>query len=363
MKTTAKFLEISDAQLFLWFVTRILINNNSDRELVFLKNRSAIVKCNNILEAVQSKAIIDSNIVKILNIISDKKLISLLDFTNHFVINNIGTSIESHCFSSKNGLHIAKINSLGTYDQMNYDCFVHVPITKLKVILKGEQIDCDLQTELHIGQIIGLFLCEISRNPSAIVTLPICIELANNINVKKFFEKKLSSLQDGDSEMYDEDSEMSYTPEEALHEELRDQLNKLNIYDAFLNVQEDLTLQKIVKFFIVEMSPLSMKEAVSACRHVNKKINEKLEPLEISHHYDMKNTVGNILKAQEFLKKELHLLDFWALVKSFENEKKDYKEFHKNIISDILIDWYNYNSPDIQEEYIAVLGEIDWLGA
>jgi len=109
-----------------------------------------------------------------------KKYICHSTYTNSFEFPNFASNIEDHYFS-KNGLHIAKVGSLSSYAQIDFDCFNTLDNESIKYILtngrSGTKIEVNNEVSCMMSQMVSLFLCETSRNPASFITIPMCLEL------------------------------------------------------------------------------------------------------------------------------------------------------------------------------------------
>lgn len=171
-------------------------------------------ECENIADAIQYKTLVDRSIISEINIIPKDKICNF-SYTNNVKLNNCTSNPEVHYFSKTNGLHIAKVESLSSYEKMDFTCWKGVTNFRIQEMLKGEEVSTN-EESIALSQTLSLFLCESSRNPVSFFTAPMCFELSehwSNILTTKWTTKK----------------------------------SKLNVLNEIpLNIQKDLTTETIL---------------------------------------------------------------------------------------------------------------------
>lgn len=137
------------------------------------------IKVDKISDMIIAKRWVDKSILKEIELLGNS--ISSATYSNSFSLGSLAVSnVEMHYFS-KHKLHVTHIASLGTYSSMDFTCFDAINNTSMKSIFIGQNQNVDDVVSVHLSQIISIFFCESSRNPSAFLTIPMCLELADKI--------------------------------------------------------------------------------------------------------------------------------------------------------------------------------------
>ena len=165
-------------------IERFLINDKvklfreNDDSLFGQVKRNFEHKCLHIREAITLKRLIDKSILQEIKTIGEENICHST-YTNGFIFSLFTSNIESHSFS-KTGLHIAYVGSLSSYAQIDFNCFDTFSNTQIKnILIDGEEEDTlDNVGSLKFSQMLSLFLCETSRNPTSFFTIPMCLELS-----------------------------------------------------------------------------------------------------------------------------------------------------------------------------------------
>lgn len=395
---------LSDQSIY-HYLGRMLYNNNIDRDKkinIFRENfdtnfadieRMKYFKCANILDAIFFKSLVDISIVNEIDIVG-KENICNATYANVFYFYNskFSSNVENHYFS-KRGLHVAHIGSLSSYSQIDFSCFNTINVQDIKNVFLGKNIITkDDGKSLHLSQMISIFLCETSRNPTSFFTIPMCLEISEYIYklIYEFKDKKTFStiveeihklgicfsekkkenktLQEEKFIVQDEINNLSKLlfrsdnqekKLKKLEKELKDidiSLKKSSKYinDTFINVNDDkLEKSKITKDVILNLFPLSIESAVPASRYIAQKINEKLKNVKkLLFSYDYDN--GSLNSAKIILTIEQNLI---AIYNKYIPQKKS------KIISDgyqniILSEWYNIAEiEDLGQKCVGLIDE------
>ena len=149
------------------------IFRDNDEDNFASANRNINIECASIKELIKQQKIVDKSLKlelerqQELSDEHDKKYSS--SYSESFKYEGYTTSSENNLINTRSGdthgYRLAKIGTLGTYENNQYTCWDGIDITKLKQALKGE-VEIDEQEALALSQIVSLFVCESSRNPS-----------------------------------------------------------------------------------------------------------------------------------------------------------------------------------------------------
>jgi len=183
-------------------------DNDEDPENIFRDNdednfasvkRNINIECASIKELIKQQKTVNKSLKlelerqQELSDEYDKKYSS--SYSVSFKFESFSTNSENHLINTRSGdthgYRLSKIGTLGTYENIQYTCWDGIDITKLKKVLKGKDAEIDEQEALSLSQIVSLFVCESSRNPSTFLTAPMCLELA-----EKEFTSRKEELED-----------------------------------------------------------------------------------------------------------------------------------------------------------------------
>jgi hypothetical protein len=292
-------------------------------------NRNLNIECASIKELIKQQKIVDKSLkLKLerqqeLSDEHDKKYSS--SYSVSFKFGDYTTSSENNLINTRSGdthgYRLAKIGTLGTYENIQYTCWDGIDITKLKQALKGEDVEIDEQEALALSQIVSLFVCESSRNPSTFLTAPMCLELA-----EKEFTSRKEKLEE---------------KKESLSSKKNTKLGKEKIEKCDDDLEQlDADKSEIIKGFIFDYFPMVMKNATSASRHISNQINKFKNCEEFAHNYD--NGRADINDADKLNERTLKLIKKWDK----EENNKSKEEFFDSMNS-IVSDWYDIDTEDL----------------
>jgi hypothetical protein len=274
-----------------------------------ITKRCVFKEVKNIQEAIEFKVWVDKSIMEEIsyyrnaetsNIISSQTYSSYIIFSKY----KFSSNLENVCFS-KHGARKTKVDSLGAYSTMDYSCFQQLSNNQIKSILKGEFTEelNDLQKS-HFAQVMSLFLCEASRNPEALITLPMCLEIVGKIDLLESEDKnqKIRGISDLaiNSHYKPKDSEKY---KEKLCKD-RDELLDINSY----------VYSNLVGYVIKYLFPMSMQGAVTGSRYISQEIETKLQgtkerAYDFYHEYDDKP--GEARPASILLSRENDIVQYY----------------------------------------------------
>lgn len=289
----------------------------------------------NIKDCIIAKRYVDQSILYEIGILGDS--ICHSTYANSFTISRVTSNVENHCFSNRQS-HLAIVGSLSSYAAMDFTCFDLINNQNLQSFLTGKDnsgwINNDIS--LCLSQLMSIFLCETSRNPSAFLTVPMCLELAEKINSLSPVQRSVALKQIHDaSENY---KDLLEKKTQAMRHGKSDEVKKIDkeIKSKFIDDNVDMSTvlkSEIVKDVVLSLFPLAMLKAVSASREISIQINAKLQQEEkldgLQHLYDNKDGSANDLK--KFLKLENALIkQYKEHVLSQLDQDVDYKKIVKN---------------------------------
>ena len=295
-------------------VTEFFVNKKvnlfreSENTLYGEVKRSLMYKVQDIADAITLKRLIDRSIVSEINIIGEENICDST-YTNCFVFPKFTSNIEDHYFS-KNGYHNTHIGSLSSYVHIDFTCFNLITNNQIQFILtngiKGNQIIIDNEISIKMSQMISLFLCETSRNPECIFTIPMCLELAevicNLLSSKKFKDCK-AILKD--IHYHSESYQKIFKKKNKLTQDIqaikkqkndaKDKQSELLKITNEMNIEEITELfpkSKIFKDVILNLFPMSINKSVQGSRRISNILNKKLKSCakyaNIYHLFDSK---------------------------------------------------------------------------
>ncbi|WP_425360635.1 hypothetical protein [Candidatus Tisiphia endosymbiont of Ceraclea dissimilis] len=265
-------------------------------------DRSFSIRVPKISDIIIAKRWVDKSILKEMELLGDN--ISCVTYSNTFGLGAIATSnIENHYFS-KGKCHIAYIPSLQSYSSMDFTCFDSINNASLQEILTVKNKNIDGIVSLQLSQIISLFFCETSRNPSAFLTFPMCLELA---------EKIYSFLRYHD-EQRAKDALNEIHNASANYQRLSAEAGGTLLFVDTTNSLASILKSAIVKDVILSLFSLAMQNAVQASREISIHINAIFQQRdvanidELNHKYDTRIR-GSLADAKKFLKLENTLIE------------------------------------------------------
>lgn len=286
---------------------------DNDSKLHGNAERSFSIRVQKISDMIIAKRWVDKSIIKEIELLGDT--ISSVTYSNSFSLGSLVTSnIETHYFS-KGKCHIAYVASLQSYSCIDFTCFDSINNGSMQRILIGQDKNVDNVMSVQLSQIISIFFCETSRNPSAFLTVPMCLELADKIYSLRHDEQK---TKDTLHEIHN----VSSTYQKLLEEQQKPNISpqeKAKItkeISQFIDLTTDISTtpkSKVVKDVILSLFPLAMKNAVQASREISMHINAILQKKNVSnidkldHKYDT-SIRGSLSDAKKFLKLENTLI-------------------------------------------------------
>lgn len=316
---------------------------NIFREVKFKKitdvKKSVLVNCNNISQAIEWNKIIGYSILSELDIVGDK--ICNFGYVSIFNINNCYTNPETHYFTINN-LHVSKIETLPSYEKIDFSCWNGITNKRIKELLKGSDISND-EEGIALSQTLSLFLCEASRNPVSFITAPMCFELS------EYWSDRIK-----------QDILLFYNEKRIIKKDYPIYLNYYqNIFDLELSklTEEDRVIldynivdQTVRSSIIINFFPMVIEKAVAASRHISTQLNiilEKYKKSNLKHLYDY--TLGSESDALKLICKEKELLSEWKKYISDDIIKSTFN---------IMNSWYDIKINDIDLPDETLIGEI-----
>lgn len=305
------------------------IFRDNDEDNFASVNRNINIECSSIKKLIKQQKIVNESLKlelgrqQELSDEHDKKYSS--SYSVSFKFEGFSTSSENHLINTRSGdthgYRLAKIGTLGTYENIQYTCWDGIDIANLKKALKGEDIKIDEQEALSLSQIVSLFVCESSRNPSTFLTAPMCLELA-----EKEFTSRKEKLEE---------------KKESLSSKKNTKLGKEKIKKCDDDLEQlDADKSEIIKGCIFDYFPMVMKNATSASRHISNQINKFENCEEFAHNYD--NGRADINDADKLNERTLKLIKKWDK----EESNKSKEEFFYSMNS-IVSDWYDIDTEDL----------------
>ena len=344
-----------------------------NRSLHGQTDRSFECKVKDIIDAIILKRLIDKSIYCEINLIGAKNICHST-YTNSFKFRNFTSNIEDHYFS-KTGLHIAKVGSLSSYAQIDFECFDALDNSSIKYILtngkSGTEIEFNNEISRQMSQMVSLFLCETSRNPASFLTIPMILEISEwffilSKSITDEDQTKAISFIDlihNESYYYNKLIEQRKklkkdSDDKPENDKIKKALKKIevdikkNFVDSE-NIGNDIPKSKIVKDFILNLFPLSMEKAVQGCRYINNIISNKMtEESGYYQRYDRGD--GSIKEARLILSIEK------TLIKSY----KQYLEYNEidqddmlRVFSDLAVKWYGISILELNNEELVLIGD------
>lgn len=293
-------------------------------------NRNINIKCNSVKDLIRQQKIVDESLK--LELGEQQKFSDLYkkpfssSYSLSFQFKDFSTNSENHLLNTKpddeHGYRLSKIGTLGTYENIQYTCWDGISNERLIKVLNGKKVTIDNQESLALSQIVSLFACESSRNPTSFLTAPMSLELAEEeFNTRKTkLEKEIEDLES--------------------KKQIKSVVTKLEKYINDLN-ELNSNKSEVVKEFILDYFPMAMKKAVAASRHISNKINDEFNIKEFMHQYDNGRASFNDAKEQD--NKTLKIIEKWE----YENS-----DFYEDINS-LASKWYNIDTT-------SILGLYDW---
>ena len=159
---------------------------------------------------------------------------------------------------SKTEKMILYIPTLKSYSTMDYSCFSDITIEQIQDVIKGK-IDSlsDINIKSKFIQITSLFLCETIRNAEALITIPMCLEIAK-------------VLQESTEEKKNNIFIISKKSIEYLdYYSSKDQDTLSTNYDKDTQNLDFQKYENCVGYILKYMFPMSAMGAVSASRYLH----------------------------------------------------------------------------------------------
>jgi|GEM_PF-5031070 len=331
--------------------------------------RSYQLGVENIIDAIMLKRLVDMSICCEITKIGEEGICHST-YTNSFIFPQFTSNIEDHYFS-KTGFHIAKVGSLSSYGQIDFNCFDSLTNANIQFILtngaRGTEIEISDPISRNMAQMVSLFLCETSRNPTSFITIPMCLELGEYLfallnseepNIEEFTAKV--GLIHSRSTNYMNLSQKLVELKEKLGSKVRD-ITKLeqDISAKFIDLTtlesmdegEDFRIteifpkSRIMKDVVLSLFPLALEKAVQGSRYINAAISKEFDgqsaqsKARIQHMYDEKT--GSISDAQKIHSVEGGLLEIYlaSLHPAGDGSVRDGGQTQK-IFTDIANQWF-----------------------
>lgn len=319
-----------------------------------LISRNIEVQCVSIKDMIQHQRLIDQSLVLYLEKISKIAEINKCKYSTSFsisykfptFISNIENVVLNTSTSNK-PYRISEVKTLGAYTNMEYSCWNVLSNKKIQSIFKGQYSEYTSYEESHaFAQVISLFACESSRNPTTYITAPMVLELAEDLYYSKQGQvkredqretQKITSLK----LCYKYDTQYAPLLKELkekykTEKEYNNQFKKLQNSQEIIDIEEEINQSNnmieilnskalIIRYYFSDLFPMAIDNAVSGARVTSEnlnKINNKW-----LHQYDFGRP--NINAEKNLEEKNTILKQLWE------------DTFPDREITELIKDWYD----------------------
>jgi hypothetical protein len=309
------------------YAGRIIYNRATEysvENLFIGGSRYAHAECSNIIEAI---GFIRSTNIRICGLITTNGISEMyhesystycsITITNSKNCSTqVHSNVESHAFSKPKGCHKSLVFALPSYVMMDFSCFDNISNSQIKKVMKGENGVDDMDNiSGDLSLIISMFLCESGRNPEALITLPMCLEIS------EYIYDKVQTIND-----INEKEELVNDILENEYSVRLEGNTTLEVVDAQLEkALETPTRGNITKFVIANFFPMAMQYAVRGCRYISQVISNKIDEdagdhSSIRHSYDINK--GAVKEAKQIVLHEHDLVDYYKNYKTYNGTQK-----------------------------------------
>jgi hypothetical protein len=322
-----------------------------------LLSRNIEIKCNSIKDMIKNQRLIDQSLCCYLKLLEKEAKTDNSTYSDSFsvsykfpyFISNIENIVLNTSISDK-PYRISEVKTLGAYSNMEYNCWDDLDNNKIKSIFKGEykeNIYFSYKEKYAFSQIISLFGCESSRNPTTYITAPMVLELAEYF----FYSEKGQETREDKRELQKIISlklchsfDKKYLPKlkeikqsTSSDKEYNESIKKLKFHNELDDLEEEIDKSNytikmlnnkslIIKDYFLNVFPMAINKAVSGSRVTSDKLN-KLNDEQYFHQYDYGRVNINIEKELE--EKNANLKQLW------------HDAFPDKNITDLVLDWYD----------------------
>ena len=249
-------------------------------------------------------------------------------------LDNFISNIESvvlNTSSTEKPYRSSKVATLSAYINMEHTCWNNINKQDIKQCFYGKTIKNSIEKEYAFSQIISLFTCEGSRNPTTFLTAPMVFELAEHFYQNEERENKKDLLIKLSCEIRQD----NYLTEKEREE-------KEMLFDKYIEqigILKDRALT--IKYCFINYFPMAIKDAVPASRHTSLIINEAINNVndtqyKLDNYYHQYDTGRpNVPKFELLTQKTSELFAIWS------KEVLGQEELSEQSLIDLTRDWYN----------------------
>lgn len=296
------------------------IENQLTGELI---SRNIEIQCISIKDMIKHQKLVDQSLMLYLEKMNkeakNSECVYNASFSVSYKFPTFISNIESvvlNTSTSDKPYRISEVKTLGAYSNMEYSCWNVLNNKKIQTVFKGQYNKYSSYEENYaFSQVISLFACESSRNPTTYITAPMVLELAEHFYNNELREDKKTSFLKLSSKL-----NTSLLDEE---EELKVK-NELAKYEKEIEVLK--TRSKTIKMCFEYYFPMAIDKAVSGARVTSDKLN-KINNNKYFHQYDFGRP--NINKEKELEEKNSVLKQLWE------------DTFPDREITELIKDWYD----------------------
>lgn len=311
------FQNINSEEIEHFYSTKI-----ANKETGKLLSRHIEVECTSIKDMIKYQKLIDISLFyyleKITKDSNKDNCIYTASFSISYKFQNFISNTENvvlNTSTSEKPYRISEVKTLGAYTNMEYSCWNSVDNTKIKSLFKGQYNHYLSSKEEHaFAQIISLFGCESSRNPTTYITAPMVLELADYFYYEERREDKKC---------------LFFSLLNKSNQSENSEKDKMEIESTLNDCQEEIENLKekssTIKMCFLKYFPMAIKNAVSGSRGISEKLNK--EKKDYFHQYDYGR--ANINSEKELDEKNNQLTTLWQ------------ESFPKKELTDLIKDWYD----------------------
>lgn len=288
-----------------------------------LLSRNIEIKCSSIKDMIKNQRLIDISLCNHLERMEQQAKKDNFIYKDSFSISykfpNFISNIESvtlNTSTSDKPYRISEIKTLGAYSNMEFNCWSVLDNNKIQTIFKGEsKIHISYKEKYALSQVISLFACESSRNPTTYITAPMVLELAEYFyHGERREERKELFLK-----LSHQLAENEYSESDVI--EMKNELNHC-LEEIEILKEKSLTIKMCFERYF----PMAIYKAVSGSRTTSDKLNLQKKD-QYFHRYDYGR--ANINKEKELEEKNTIIKNLW-------NEA-----FPDRDINNLVKDWYD----------------------
>jgi hypothetical protein len=303
-----------------------------------LLSRNIEIKCSSIKDMIRNQRLIDISLCNHLKTMEEHAKKDDFIYKDSFSISykfpNFISNIEIitlNTSTSGKPYRMSEIKTLGAYSNMEYNCWDVLDNNKIQTIFKGKKEVISYKEKYALSQVISLFACESSRNPTTYITAPMVLELAENEigkiqNIKNHYKIEEITTEEINNhivDLYKIKDRMLYLQNYKCKYKTTNEIDNEIEHFKYLYVTDKST---IIKDCFFRLFPMAIDKAVSGSRTISDKLNLEQND-QYLHQYDYGR--ANINKEQELKEKNNNLKKLWG--DAFPNRK----------VTDLVQDWYD----------------------